>query len=282
MTFFFYLFYKMNKFDLQRNLFGRRAILRSAVAFCCFASLPQAHAQVAVSIGINRIARFRALSQRIAKTYCQMHLKVLPAQSSASLASARKKVQLGFDDLAKGQWPEAVAQHIRQVRMLSDALDALLVQPPTRESVMAVAAQADKMMLAADAATVALEKHAKVGAAQLVSTAGRQRMLSQRMAKNYSLAAAGWDSTEVRGKMVSDAGEFKQGMAALAAAPLSTPGIRDELALGESQWVFFEAALQRKSDARGLETVATTSERLLEVMDRLTDLYDNALKDALG
>ena len=73
-----------------------------------------------------------------------------------------------------------------------------------------------------------------------------------------------------------------QALSGAAAAPLSTPGIRDELALGESQWVFFEAALQRKSDARGLETVATTSERLLEVMDRLTDLYDNALKDALG
>ena len=266
----------------QRNRPGRRAILQSAVFFCCLARLPQAHAQMALSTGINRIARFRALSQRIAKVYCQMHLKVLPAQSMASLASARKKVQLGFDDLAKGQWPEAVAQHIRQVRMRSDALDALLVQPPTRESVMAVAAQADKMLLAADAATVALEKHAKVGAAQLVSTAGRQRMLSQRMAKNYSLAAAGWDSAALRGQLASDAVEFKQALATMAAAPLSTPGIRDELALGESQWVFFEAALQRKSDGRSLETVATTSERLLEVMDRLTDLYDNALKNVLG
>ena len=82
--------------------------------------------------------------------------------------------------------------------------------------------------------------------------------------------------------MISDAVEFKQAMVILAAAPLSTQGIRNELGLGESQWLFFDAALQRKPDARGLEAVATTSERLLEVMDKLTGLYDSALQELLG
>ena len=260
----------------------RRTILQTATAFCGLAMLPVAHAQMAVSTGINRVARFRALSQRIAKAYCQMHLQVLPAHSSAVLASARQGVKVGFGDLAKGQWPEDVTRHIQQVRALSDALDALLVQPSTRESVLAVAAQADKMLLAADAATLALEKHSKAGTARLVNTSGRQRMLSQRMAKNYSLAAAGWDNKGAHGQLISDAVEFKQALLVLAAAPLSTPGIRDELALGASQWVFLDAALQRKPDARGLDAVATTSERLLEVMDKLTGLYDSALKDVLG
>jgi hypothetical protein len=31
-----------------------------------------------------------------------------------------------------------------------------------------------------------------------------------------------------------------------------------------------------------MEAVATTSERLLEVMDRLTSLYDAALREVLG
>ena len=82
--------------------------------------------------------------------------------------------------------------------------------------------------------------------------------------------------------MKRDSTEFRQALAQLAAAPISTPAIRNELALGEAQWVFFDAALQRKADERGLETVGTTSERLLEVMDRLTGLYDTALKEVLG
>ena len=68
----------------------------------------------------------------------------------------------------------------------------------------------------------------------------------------------------------------------LAAAPISTPAIRNELELGRGQWLFFESALQRKPDDKALETVATTSERLLEVLERLTDLYDVALKEVLG
>lgn len=261
---------------------GRRALLQSAAVFCGLAGLPVAHAQMAVSTGVNRVARFRALSQRVAKAYCQVHLNVLPAQSSAVLAASRKLVHQGFDDLAQGQWPQDVARHIQEVRALSDALDALLVQPSSRASVLAVVAQSDKMLRAADAATQALEKHSKAATARLVNTAGRQRMLSQRMAKNYSLAAAGWDSKAAHGQLLGDAVEFKQALVILAAAPVSTPAIRDGLALGESQWVFFDAALQRKPDARGLEAVATTSERLLEVMDKLTGLYDRALQEVLG
>ncbi len=46
--------------------------------------------------------------------------------------------------------------------------------------------------------------------------------------------------------------------------------------------MFFDAALKRAPDMRGLEDVATTSERLLEVMDELTGLYEAALRDVLG
>ena len=74
----------------------------------------------------------------------------------------------------------------------------------------------------------------------------------------------------------------RSGAVALAAAPVSTPAIRTELELGQAQWLFFEAAMRRHPDTKGMEAVATTSERLLEVMDRLTSLYDAALREVLG
>jgi hypothetical protein len=138
------------------------------------------------------------------------------------------------------------------------------------------------MMAASQAATEAFEKFAKANTAKLVNTAGRQRALSQRLAKNYFLLAAKLESKGTLDEMKADAAEFRLAMVNLAAAPISTPAIRNELALGDSQWLFFDAALQRKPDERGLETVGTTSERLLEVTDRLTGLYDAALKEVLG
>ncbi len=260
----------------------RRTLLQAAAAALLLPTWHTAHAELALSTAINRTARFRALSQRIAKAYCQIHLNVLPEQSRAVLASARKLVHSGFADLAQAQWSPELSAQLLQVQALAQGLEALLVQPPSKESVAAVALQADKMLLSADVATQSLEKLANTNTARLVNMAGRQRMLSQRMAKNYSLVAAGLSSQAMANQMISDATQFKQALVILGAAPVSSLGIRNELALGESQWVFFDAALQRQPDARGLQAVATTSERLLEVMDKVTGMYDMALKNELG
>ena len=261
----------------------RRTLLQAAAAALLVPTWQTAHAQpLALSTAINRTARFRALSQRIAKAYCQIHLNVLPEQSRSVLASARKLVQSGFVDLAQGSWSPELSEQLAQVQALALELDALLAMPPSKQTVASVAAQSDKMLISADVATQSLEKLAKASTARLVNMAGRQRMLSQRMAKNYSLVAAGLTNQAIANQMISDATQFKQALVILSAAPVSSSGIRNELALGESQWVFFDAALQREPDQRGLQAVATTSERLLEVMDKVTGLYDVALKEELG
>ena len=46
--------------------------------------------------------------------------------------------------------------------------------------------------------------------------------------------------------------------------------------------VFFEAAIGRASDAETLRNIATSSERVLELANNLTLLYEAALKDVLG
>ena len=120
------------------------------------------------------------------------------------------------------------------------------------------------------------------GEMSLVNLAARQRMLSQRLAKNYFLSAAKVDSKVVQAQLASDAADFRQALQTLKAAPVSTASIRNELELADSQWLFFESALRRPADDAGLNAVATTSERLLGVMDKLTGLYDAALREVLG
>lgn len=261
---------------------NRRIVVQSLAAMLLLPSAHSANAQINLSTAINRTARFRALSQRIAKAYTQMYLGVLPGNAKDVVSTALRLVQVGFDDLAKGQFNTDISRQIGNIQAQASTLTGLVSRTPNKDAVAAVAAQADKMLAVADATTQALENQAGQSSAKLINLAGRQRYLSQRMAKNYFLVAADLGNAGNRDLLQSDRTEFKNALVALSNAPISTPGIRNELALAQSQWVFFESAINRKPDSAGLSDVATTSERLLEVMNNLTGMYDEALKSVLG
>lgn len=246
-----------------------------------------AQAQISLSGAINYAGWFRALSQRMAKAYCQQYLQVLPGAAVDVMGQARKRVLSGSAQLTKGlqsgQWPTGVARQLDEVQKQFALINELTAAPATRTAmVVAASDQADRTLLLAQAVTESIEKMAQAPSARLVNLAGRQRMLSQRLAKNYFLSAAQIESKVVQAQLISDAADFRQALLTLKTAPISTPAIRNELELAESQWLFFDSALRRPADAAGLSAVATTSERLLDVMDKLTGLYDAALREVLG
>ena len=246
-----------------------------------------AQAQMGLSGAINYAGWFRALSQRMAKAYCQQYLQVLPAAAVDVMGLARKMVQTGSGELARGmqsgQWPAEVGRQLAEVQKQFALLNQMTSAPATTTALVAAASeQADRTLLIAQAVTEAIEKMAQSPSARLVYLAGRQSMLSQRLAKNYFLSAAKVDSKVVQAQLASDAADFRQALQTLKAAPVSTSSIRNELELADSQWLFFESALRRPADDAGLNAVATTSERLLGVMDKLTGLYDAALREVLG
>lgn len=87
--------------------------------------------------------------------------------------------------------------------------------------------------------TWAATAQAQMALSAAINVSGSFCALSQRMAKQYFLRAAGVDPKASQTQMNADATEFKQALQALAAAPVSTPAIRTGLELGQAQWLFF-------------------------------------------
>jgi len=105
-------------------------------------------------------------------------------------------------------------------------------------------------------------------------------MLSQRIDKYAQAVAWGVAPANAQAEIDQSRAEFVQKLGELSAAPINTQQIKDELDLGKQQWMFFDAALAgRGGDKKTSSTnIATTSERILEVMDNVVGMYEKLLK----
>ncbi len=70
--------------------------------------------------------------------------------------------------------------------------------------------------------------------------------------------------------------EFDEALEELNGFNSNTPALTSRLELVKQQWFFFEAALdeQRPGDTTLATNVATTSERILEMMEEVVQLYE--------
>ena len=246
-----------------------------------FHSLAWAQQPLAVSNAINRAGRLRALSQRIAKVYAQLTLDVLPERSQEVMVTVQRIIKTSLVELGRAGFSADIASLLQICSADAERLLGLAAAAPVAAQLGNVNKASDQMLHSADRLTAALEARGKAGA-KIINIAGRQRMLSQRMAKSFMMIEAGHDVAEMRKQLDAARSEFVQALTTLEAAPVSTPAIRQDLVLARTQWLFFQNALDSKIKTNAHRDVATTSERMLEVMDNLTGLYDAALKEVLG
>lgn len=232
-----------------------------------------------INSAINKAGRERMLSQRMAKAYFQLGLGVDVDRSKRVLDSSISLFDRQLVELKNyAPTPEIKDTYMKLEAAWLSYKDALVGAPPNPEGGKKVLALSEQVLALAHQGTVQLEKHSGTTAGRLVNIAGRQRMLSQRMAKFYQGMAWGVGDANSSAELEKARKDFTAAHQELAAAPANTPAIKDGLALVQQQWLFFENALNQKAtgdNRKQLTTnVATTSERILEEMESVVGLYE--------
>jgi nitrate/nitrite-specific signal transduction histidine kinase len=261
-------------------LTSHKAIMRKLLAFvlafilASFASLALAQTEQAAT-PVNLAGEQRMLSQRIANLYIQTGLNVMPALAVRQLGLATRR----FDDNLMALKPVVAssAEATRAYERLAGewlGLKKAVSVAVSRDAAVALSLRAETTLAAAEDLTRVLESESKSAASRLVNLAGRQRMLSQRIAKSYLLRSWGIDSSAVRQELESATKDFTAGLVKLRANEGNSADIRGELDEVAQQWEWLQASMSVDGAGYYRLIVAESSDAILDATARITRLYE--------
>ena len=250
--------------------------LLPAFVLCIFGG--EALAQISdLNVAISQAGGQRLLSQRLAKAYFQIGQQVDVDRSKKVLDTSIAAFDRQLVELKNfAPTPEIKDTYIKLEQSSLAYKDLLIGSPPSQATGRKVLELSDQVLGLAHQGTQQLEKRSSSSAGRLVNLSGRQRMLSQRMAKFYQAIAWGIGDDKSTAELEKAKKEFVAAHQELASAPANTQQIKESLDLVKLQWIFFDSALGQKTgaDNRPQTLVATTSERILEEMETVVGQYE--------
>lgn len=227
-----------------------------------------------LATAINQAGRQRMLTQRIVKAYVQVGQEITPQVSGRQLNDAVLLFDAQLLELKKFAPDERSRQFIARLEKLWRPFKAVATGTVNRAGAERLLAMDDELVNAAHELTVELQNRAASPLGRLVNISGRQRMLSQQLAKYYLLRAWGMESPSIGKEIGSARTEFDGALATLRSAPENTAEITRELDAVAVQWEWFQNALGLGGAASYGLIVVNASEAILNSMEVVTSLYE--------
>lgn len=218
-----------------------------------------------------------ALAQKQAKLYLQLRLGVEPSASQRKLDEAVRS----FDSLL----PQFEARNANgSAQLTSSWADArqTLAAPTDMPMVKKASQNAEQLSSLLQQAMAQQAPAAAPATWRLADLAARNAVLAQRLARVYMQQRVGDGDTDRQAAQQQMRKDFVAALDELTRNAASNANLRMNLGLVKQQWMFFDAALTApRSDEEMIRNVATSSERISEMMGQISSSLLAPARDAV-
>jgi hypothetical protein len=237
-------------------------------------SSPFAQAAIGHAEAVNLSGMQRMLSQRIAKSYLMIGTEVRTDEANTQLDQSMATFEKNHLALVEYAPSTAIRSELDKAGALWQRYRALALSRPDKPRAVELLELSDALLAQCEQVVQLIERHTGSSSAWLVNRSGRQRMLSQRIAKLYLARSWHLPVDGLDAQFEQAVNEFGQALGELQNARQNTREINDALSKADAQWQYSRVGFKLSAEGRYVPTViAITTETLLGQMQELTAAY---------
>jgi len=222
---------------------------------------------------INTAGKQRMLSQKIAKSYLYSGKKIATAKAKKELKNALNALLESHKLLTKEINDPEIKNLLAFVELSSEDFKATANEPFSLDNAQLILDLSESMLEGSQYVVDSLKEKVKVNESKIVGIAGKQRMLSQRIAKYYIAYQAGIKDKNTIDQMKEAVKEFTEAHVMLMKNKTNTPEINRKLNDIDRLWkIVYKFYLSIEKGGLPLIVYNTTND-ITKKMDNITKLY---------